>query len=65
MGYHPEGPRQAEHWGQVNLMRFNEAKCKVCIWVEATLTTNTSWGMKGLSAAMLRDLGFQMNGSCT
>jgi len=29
MGCHPEGPRQAQAAGLVNLMGFNEAKCKV------------------------------------
>ena len=33
-------------------MRFNKSKCKVCTGVKATLTTSTSWGMKGLSAAL-------------
>jgi len=35
-----------EQWAQENLMRFNKTKCK------ATLTTNTSWGMKGLNTAL-------------
>jgi len=45
----PEGwdaiqrPRQAEQWVQMNLMRFNKAKCKVCIWVMAIVNINTSW----------------------
>jgi len=30
-----------------NLMRFNKAKCRVCIWVMAALTVSTSWGMLG------------------
>lgn len=28
-GCRPEGPQQAEHWAQGNLMRFSKAKCKV------------------------------------
>jgi len=54
MGCHPEGPRQAEQWGQVNLMRFNKGNCKVCTRVKATPITHRSWGMKGLSAALLK-----------
>ena len=37
-----------EQWAQVHLMRFNKSKCKVCTCVEATPTTSTGWGMKGL-----------------
>jgi len=41
-----------EQRAQENLMRFS--KSKSCTWVEATLTTNTSLEMKGLSAALLK-----------
>lgn len=34
-----------EQCPQENLMWFNKAKCKVCIWIAATPTTNPSWGM--------------------
>ena len=44
-------------WAQENLMRFYRFKCQVR--VTATLTTNASWGTKGLSTALLkRTLGF-------
>ena len=37
-----------------------------CTWVEATLITNTSWGMKGLSIALLKKTwGFWWMGSWT
>ena len=36
---------------------------RTCTWVEATPITNTSWGMKGLSAALpKKDLGVLVNG---
>jgi len=31
-----------KRWTQVNLMRFNNVKCKVCTWFMATPTVNTS-----------------------
>ena len=34
-------------------MRFNKAKCEICTRVEVIPPTNTSWGMKGLSIALL------------
>ncbi|PKU37364.1 adamts-like protein 1 [Limosa lapponica baueri] len=37
-----------EKWAHGNLMRFIKAKCKVAIWVRATPSINTGWGMKGL-----------------
>ena len=40
-----------EQWAQVNLMTFNKLKRT---WVEVTSTTNTSWGMKGLSTDLLK-----------
>ena len=44
-----------EQWEQVNLMRFNSnSSARSCTWVEVTPITNTSWGMKGLSAALLK-----------
>ena len=43
-----------EKWACVNLMRFNKAKARSSIWVGATPTLSTVWGMKGLSAALLR-----------
>ena len=41
------GPRWTS-WGSTNPNAIS------CTWVKATLTTNTSWGMKGLSVALLK-----------
>ena len=43
-----------EQWGQVNLMTFNKSKCKVLHL--GCCNPSTSWGMKGLSAALLKKI---------
>lgn len=34
-----------EQCSQENLIWFNKAECKVCMWIAATHTTNPSWWM--------------------
>jgi len=38
-----------EQWAQMNLMNPSS---RSCTWIEATLTTNSRWGMKRLNAAL-------------
>ena len=54
-----------EQWAQVNLMMSNP-NAGFCTWVEVTLTTNTSWKMKGLSTALLeKTWGYRWMGRWT
>ena len=34
-----------QQWAQVNIMRFNKSKCKVCTWVVAISTISISLEM--------------------
>jgi len=43
-----------ERWAQVNLMRFNTAKCKVCTWARGTPGIYTDWEEQSLRAALQR-----------
>ena len=43
-----------ERWAQVNLMRFNTAKCKVCTWARGTPGIYTDWKEQSLRAALQR-----------
>ena len=45
-----------EQCTRVNLRGSTNPNARSWTWVEATPTTNTSWGMKGLSAALLKNV---------
>jgi len=52
-GCHPEWPGQAREVGLCE-SRSTRPSAGSCSWVRATPAINTGWGMKGLSAALLR-----------